>query len=481
MRTKEGKAQITAMTDGLGGLEKLLLGNGGLFAAHREALAIHAEATGLQQSAATREAGYIQALESARKLVEQRNDVAKTKAEEAVAQALPIIGEIVILGILLAVLVGLVFANRIVGPLQRLTSAMTSLAEGVLDTAVPERERRDEIGNMVTALQVFKDNAVETQRLVAEREQEQGGKEQRGRRLAELCADHETSVTVPLDTLQHAAADMSVTSQAMSQVITETGEQASAVVVAVDGATANVQSVAAAAEELSSSVAGVNERIGHSAQIARKAADEASRADEMVSALSGTATEIGDVLRMIQDIANQTNLLALNATIEAARAGEAGRGFAVVASEVKGLAGQTAKSAGEIAERISAIQNATSQVAGAIGGDQGDDQRDAGNLRCGREHDGRSARRHRADRAQHATGRQRDHRSEGECRRRERKRDHDRRCRRQGGGSGRRPHRAGEDAALRHQPVPQRDPRGLTGASQPRPATALCITGSRRG
>ena len=88
----------------------------------------------------------------------------------------------------------------------------------------------------------------------------------------------------------------------------------------------------------------------------------------MVGALKGTATEIGDVLRMIQDIANQTNLLVLNATIEAARAGEAGRGFAVVASEVKTLAGQTAKSAGEIAERITAIQNATGQVVGAIGG-----------------------------------------------------------------------------------------------------------------
>ena len=207
---------------------------------------------------------------------------------------------------MLAVLVGFVFSNRLVGPLQRLTTAMTQLAEGRLDTAVPERGRGDEVGDMAAALQVFKDNAVETHRLVAEREAEQVLKEQRGRRVSDLCASHEKSVTILLDTLQRAVTDMSVTSQTMSEVINETGHQATAVVVAADGAATNVQSVAAATEELSSSVAGINERIGHSAQIARKAAEEAGRADEMVSALKGTATEIGDVLRMIQDIANQT-------------------------------------------------------------------------------------------------------------------------------------------------------------------------------
>ena len=92
MRTKEGKAQIAAMTDGLGRLEKLLLGADGIFATHREALATHAEATRLEQGAAASEAAYIAALEAARKMVEQRNDVAKTTAEQAVSQALPIIG-----------------------------------------------------------------------------------------------------------------------------------------------------------------------------------------------------------------------------------------------------------------------------------------------------------------------------------------------------------------------------------------------------
>jgi methyl-accepting chemotaxis protein len=285
-----------------------------------------------------------------------------------VSQVLPIIGIIVVAGILLSLLVGLIFANRIVGPLQRLTIAMTELARGLLETAVPERGRRDEIGDMAAALQVFKDNAVDAQGHAKEREQEQGFKELRSQRVSDLCGRHEKSVTVLLDTLHRAVADMSATSQSMSEVIGETGNQASAVVAAAEVAVTNVQSVAAATEEMSASVAEINTRIGHSAQIAKKAAEEAGRADEMVSALSATATEIGDVLRMIQAIANQTNLLALNATIEAARAGEAGRGFAVVAGEVKNLAGQTAKSAGEIAERITAIQDATGQVVGAISG-----------------------------------------------------------------------------------------------------------------
>jgi len=213
----------------------------------------------------------------------------------------------------------------------------------------------------------------------------------------------------------------------------------------------------------------------------------AERRPHSDSDLGGATTEIGDVLRMIQEIASQTNLLALNATIEAAHAGEAGRGFAVVASEVKGLAGQTAKSAGEIAERISAIQSATSQVVGAIGGIKAtiNEMQEISDAVASTMDGQRSAT------EQVAAGRRRDHRSEGERRRRERKRDHDRRRRNQGRGSGRRPYRAGENAALGHRPLPRRDSSRLTfclrmilseirctlfgimrGASQPGPATA---------
>jgi len=368
MRTNDGKQQVAKIIELLGKLEKLLLTDAGIFAAHREAVAAGAQAATQQQASVASETAYIGTLEAARNTVEQRNGTAKTVADQAVSQALPIIGIVVIAGMLIGLAISLIFSNRLVGPVRRLTDAMARLAAGRLDTAVPDRGRADEVGDMAAALQVFKDNALETQRLVEEREREQSVREQRSQRVAELCANHEKSITGLLNALHRAVSDMRVTSETMSSIIGETGQQANVVVAAADGAATNVHSVAAATAELSASVDDINQRVSHSARIAKKAAEEAMRTDEMVNALNGTATEIGDVLRMIHDIASQTNLLALNATIEAARAGEAGRGFAVVANEVKSLAGQTAKATDEIAERITAIQNATGQVVGAISG-----------------------------------------------------------------------------------------------------------------
>jgi methyl-accepting chemotaxis protein len=131
-------------------------------------------------------------------------------------------------------------------------------------------------------------------------------------------------------------------------------------------ASASVHSVAAASEELASSVVEISRQVDASARIASEAVEQAQKTDVRISQLSQAAARIGDVVDLIKTIAGQTNLLALNATIEAARAGEAGRGFAVVAAEVKTLAEQTAKATGEIGQQIADIQSATEDSVVAI-------------------------------------------------------------------------------------------------------------------
>ncbi len=128
-----------------------------------------------------------------------------------------------------------------------------------------------------------------------------------------------------------------------------------------------VESIASAAtEELAASVAEISRQVTNSARMAGAAVEQVNRTNVTVTALSEAAARIGEVTRLIGDIAGQTNLLALNATIEAARAGESGKGFAVVASEVKALANQTAQATGNIAQQIQAMQTATNAAVSEI-------------------------------------------------------------------------------------------------------------------
>ena len=267
-------------------------------------------------------------------------------------------------GAFLAWLVG----NGIARPVIGMTGAMNKLARGDKTVEVPGAGRSDEIGEMAAAVDVFKANMIEADRLAEVQRHEQEERERRARSVDELTQGFDGKIGGILDTVSGAAGALEQTATSMSSTAEETSQQATSASAASEEAAVNVQTVAAAAEQLSNSIVEIGQQVGRSTNIAGNAVSEAQRTHDTVQGLVDAAKQIGEVVSLITAIAEQTNLLALNATIEAARAGDAGKGFAVVASEVKNLANQTAKATEEIGSQIGNVQAATEDAAGAIEG-----------------------------------------------------------------------------------------------------------------
>jgi methyl-accepting chemotaxis protein len=276
---------------------------------------------------------------------------------------------LVIAGISLAfslAIAWLYVGRNLVARLAAVASSMREIADGKLDTEVAVTGN-DEITEMARTLSIFRDGLAEVEKANAKvaEEREAAARERRAA-MVQLADDFEARVMGVVESVSKASGAVQHSSASMSGTAKDASAKAEAAGAAAERAASNVQTVASAAEELSSSIQEIGRQVNQSSTIAATAAEKGKQTNEQVEGLSAAAQKIGEVVKMITDIAEQTNLLALNATIEAARAGEAGKGFAVVASEVKGLATQTAKATEDIASQIKGIQTATHDAVTAI-------------------------------------------------------------------------------------------------------------------
>jgi methyl-accepting chemotaxis protein len=274
------------------------------------------------------------------------------------------------LGLLTILLIGgWVIAQGLVKPIGKLTEAMSLLAKGDTRIAVPGMTRRDEIGGMARAVEIFKKDMIEADVLRSEQERiKTTAASERRQELDRLADEFETDVGAVIGTVSSSSIELEQFAGSLSETSARAEDLTTLVACESERACANVQSVATATEEMSSSVHEISRQVQQSARIADEAVAQVSLSAKRMGELSKAAGQIGDVVQLISSIAEQTNLLALNAAIEAARAGDAGRGFAVVASEVKALAEQTSKATDEISGQIASVQTATNESAESIGG-----------------------------------------------------------------------------------------------------------------
>ena len=271
----------------------------------------------------------------------------------------------ILIPILVCAVAGFI-ATRLFSPLRSISRRLEALAEGDVSSAIAELDRGDEIGGLARSFEILRQASARACAAAEERQEIERGEVQTREKRDGAIHEFRRKATDLIASLTTSTHGMRNRAEAMSDVSAQSRGAIGSASHSSHEASANVQTVASAAEELSASIAEIAGQLDRAKLLAERALGEAETTDSQIGNLARAAQRIGDVVDLIRSIAEQTNLLALNATIEAARAGEAGRGFAVVASEVKTLATQTAKATEEISKQISHVQVSTAEAVDAI-------------------------------------------------------------------------------------------------------------------
>jgi methyl-accepting chemotaxis protein len=282
-----------------------------------------------------------------------------------------IVGTVLLIGAFLVLVTILALRKALIrlitGPIGAMTETMEALARGRHDISIGGVGRRDEIGAMARAVEVFRENAVERERL--ERQQavaEEEAAHARRQAVLDMAEKIERETSTAIGNIETNTRQVGGAAENMSQFANLVSEDSRLVAVASEQTLANTQMVAAAADELSGSIHQIMLEVERASTLTKTAVSHGAQAEATIRSLTEAVARISEVTRLINAIADQTNLLALNATIEAARAGAAGKGFAVVAAEVKNLANQTARSTEDINRQVTEIELATEAAVRAV-------------------------------------------------------------------------------------------------------------------
>ncbi len=272
-----------------------------------------------------------------------------------------------VIAVLFMAVMGYYMSAALTKPLVQMNGVLKQLADGEKPEYIPHQERGDEIGDIAKSAEVFKENALEKERLeMAEGARTIQDKIDKKQSMSDLAGRFEERVQHIISTVAAATTQLSQTAEQMVMLIQHTDNTVRTATGGASQTSNDVQSVAAAVEEMSASVREISTQVQRSNQLVGESVDRTNKAGEHAGALSKATQQVREVIALIAGIAGQINLLALNATIESARAGEAGRGFAVVANEVKNLAGQTNQSISEIEKVIADMNMASDDIIASL-------------------------------------------------------------------------------------------------------------------